>query len=427
MSRQRSPLVRSGRRLIRIRHETLVESVPRDLDLDLASARALAAAGRSLAPRRLAEPEEDDSGSADTSLIKCSMNPAGTWRVTVSDAVGLVSVRDLQLVVEPKIPRAHLFYLFGHSDLLPRVDEMHGAAEAGAHLWQLVSEWFVRSVEVLLRRELARDYLPFRATLEAARGQIDALATGTNYYSGQLGLVCDFEEFGSDTPLNRVVKAAALAVTASTELTPTLRRRALAVTVRMEEVGDLGAGDLRVVLDRRTGYYRDALLFARNILSNVRRTIGHGNELVWTFLIRTPELVESGLRNVLHERLGDQWSIEKRSIPLAGADMTVRPDLVIDDGKAIADVKYKLAGARWTRADLYEVVAFAEAAGSARAAIVGFRRPGDPQPPEVGVGETTVRYLGWDANEAVEPELVADDVASAFANWLNADQAIASP
>src|SRR5205823_4838190 len=160
------------------------------------------------------------------------------------------------------------------------------------------------------------------------------------------------------------------------ELSADLRRRALALANRMEDVGELQTSDLRAArLDRRTAHYREALLFARNIITNVGRTLAHGEELVWTFLIRTPNLIEAGVRNAVEKRLRDRWMIVKEPIPLSGADMTVAPDLIIGYGEAIADVKYKLATANWLRADLYEIVAFAEAAGTSRAAVIGFRPP----------------------------------------------------
>jgi hypothetical protein len=50
----------------------------------------------------------------------------------------------------------------------------------------------------------------------------------------------------------------------------------------MEDVGPLRPNELRVALDRRSAHYRDAL--ALNVLTNVRRTLEHGNEIVWTWL-----------------------------------------------------------------------------------------------------------------------------------------------
>jgi 5-methylcytosine-specific restriction enzyme subunit McrC len=403
-----------------IRRETIVESAPRDLDLTLAEARALTAAGKRLALSRIIASEESDSVETDDepTLIRCQMNPSGTWRVTVTDAVGLIAVGDLRLLVEPKIPRVHLFHLFGRSDLFPRIDATKAAARTGAHLWELVCRWLIDALEHVLRRDLVRDYLAFRDTLETARGRIDPLETGSTYYRGSLHFVCDFEEFGNDTPLNRVLKAAALAVAASPDATPATRRRALAAAARMDEVSPLRTLDLRVTLDRRTAHYADALALARSILSNIRRGLEHGNALAWTFLIRTPELVEAGVRNELRDRLGGKWNIRKETIPLHGAGMTVSPDLLIGFDNAIGDVKYKRAKPRWLRPDLYEVTTFAAAAEVSRAAIIGFRGAKDPQPPAVGIGDTEVRYFGWVADEDVTPDAAANALAADIEAWL---------
>ena len=402
------------------RNETLVESVARDLELTLGEARALAAAGKRLALKRLIPTENDDEGEDDPSAIRCAMNPDGTWRVTVSDAVGLISVGELRLLVEPKIPRAHLFHLLGQSELLPRLDATKAAAGTGEHLWELVCRWLVDTLEVVLRRDLVRDYVPFCEALEAARGQIDAVATADAYYSGRLHLVCDFEEFGSDTELNRVLKAAALAVGASVDVSASTRRRAIRIAARMEDVGEVRPSDLRATLDRRTAHYADALALARSVLANIRRTLKHGEAVVWTFLIRTPELVEAGVRNELRERLHGKWSVRKETIPLQGASMTVAPDLLFGYGDAIGDVKYKRARAKWLRPDLYEVTAFAAAARASRAAVIGFRGLHDPQPPSVKVGDTQVRHFSWAADEAVTPSAAAESLAAEIEAWLDA-------
>jgi 5-methylcytosine-specific restriction enzyme subunit McrC len=400
-----------------VRKETVVESSPANLELSLGEARALAAAGTRLALQRLAPPP--DAEETERTLIRCTMNPNGTWRVQVNEAVGLVAVGDLRLLVEPKIPRSHLFHLFSRSDLFPRFDPSYGAAASGSHLWQLVSEWYVTSLEQVIRRDLVRDYLPRLEALVAARGQIDALATADVYYQGRLELICDFEEFGSDTPLNRVLKAAALAVAGSSELSGGVRRRAMSAATRMEDVGLLEPADLRVGLDRRTAHCRDALALARNVLANIRRTLRHGEELVWTFLIRTPDLVESGVRNEVNDRLCHKWPIFKEPIPLIGSDLTVAPDLIIGHGHAIADVKYKVASGRWGRSDLYEVVAFAAAAESTRAAVIGFRTTDAARPSDVQVGDVRVRYFAWNAQEDVSPMEAADAVANELSAWLN--------
>jgi hypothetical protein len=191
----------------------------------------------------------------------------------------------------------------------------------------------------------------------------------------------------------------------------------------MEDVGRLRTADLRATLDRRSAHCLEALTLARNVLANIRRTLQHGEKIVWTFLIRTPELVETGVRNELRERLDHKWQIRKETIPLVGAKMNVAPDLLFGYGDAIGDVKYKLASARWLRADLYEIVAFAAAAGTSRAAIIGFRSATTPQPPSVSVGGTQVRYFAWLADEDVTPLFAANSLAAEITAWLESPSA----
>jgi 5-methylcytosine-specific restriction enzyme subunit McrC len=339
--------------------------------------------------------------------------------VTVSDAVGLIAVGDLRILVEPKIPRAHLFHLLARAELLPRITATQAAAAEGPHLWELICRWLLDALEQVLRRDLIRDYLPRRGALEAARGQIDVAATARAYYTGSLALVCDYEEFGADTPLNRILRAAALAVSASADAALTTRKRATRVVARMEDVESLQTNDLRATLDRRTAHYRDALTLACTVFANTARTLEHGGEPTWTFLIRTPELVEAGIRNELRHQLASKWEIRKEAIALSGVNLNVAPDLLIGDAFAIADVKYKRTPARWRRADLYEVSAFAAAAKTSRAAVIGFRGATDPEPPPtVGVGEIEVRCLSWQAREDIAPADAATTLAQDVAQWL---------
>ena len=83
-------------------------------------------------------------------------------------------------------------------------------------------------------------------------------------------------------------------------------------------------------------------------------------------------------------------------------------------------MKYKRTRAKWLRPDLYEVTAFAVAAGASRAAVIGFRGPGDPEPPSVYVGDTHVRHFSWPADEGVAPAVAAESLAIEIEEWLDA-------
>lgn len=396
--------------------ETLVEGRPSLLKLDREAATRLAEVGRQLASKK--EWWGLDAPPEERTVITCREMEPGAWEVTVRDAVGLVSLGDLQLLVEPKIPREHLLYLFSKSGGVPRLTEDKGWINAGQDLWELIATWYLRATEYVLRRDLVRDYLQLSDELAVVRGQVEAVATARDYYRGKLALHCDFEEMGTDTPLNRVLRAAARVVARSTDLAWDVRRRAMRVLARMDDIGELRSSDLRVGTDRRTAHCRDALALARHILRGERRTLENGTRDAWTFLIRTPEMVESGLRQALSERLPGR-QVKLGTISLPGTTMTANPDLVFDGGLAVADVKYKLSGKDWRRPDLYQAVAFAAAVRTEHAAIIGFAPEEPVSEPHVYFGDISVRAIDWIADSSAPPESAADELAQRIEVWLN--------
>ena len=196
-----------------------------------------------------------------------------------------------------------------------------------------------------------------------------------------------------------------------------IRRRASRIFARLDEVGALRFTDLATSVDRRTGHYRDAFALARHVLQHVGRDLAEGAQVAWTFLIRTPEMVEAGLRRVLTECLGQRVAKEGRH--LKGSKVTFSPDLVFDRGVAIADVKYKLSTGDWSRPDLYQVIAFAEAFGAQYGAIVRFRASQTPRLPDLVVGSKRIREVTWLADDSQTPGVVADGLVNDVAAWLS--------
>lgn len=398
-----------------MRSETLREASERVLELEDAQAEALAAAGRRLASNRRWW-GGDVELAADRTVVRVEPRGTGRWSVYVADAVGVLSVGDLQIVVEPKIPLNHLLYLFEESRALPRLDDQRASVEATGSLWRLVAEWFVREGERLLRRDLMRDYEERVDDVPAVRGRIEALATARLFYSGRLQTRCEYEEFGLDTALNRVLKAAAGEVAGSPLLEPLLRRRAIRLLARFDEVGGLRPGDLAAGVERRTGHYASTLTLARQVLQSEGRAVRGGEAAAWTFLIRTPDMVEEGVRRAISARFA-VGSVTKVGRAATGSSITFTPDLVFSGDGGVGDIKYKVATGEWTRPDLYQAIAFAEAFGANRAAIVQFAGSGSKVCADLLVGATSIREIRWPTDTAVTPEAAADAVASQLAAW----------
>jgi 5-methylcytosine-specific restriction enzyme subunit McrC len=386
--------------------------------MTLEEATALQALGRKLASKKeWWGGEGGDEEERETTVVRVTPRGSDHWEVRVSDAVGVVSVGSVQLVVQPKIPLSHLLYLFWKSGEFPRLEEQASALRSDSSLWELVATWLVAEMERVIRRDLIRDYVEDADDLPAARGRIEPTRTAHLFYTGELKIACEFDEFASDTRLNRVLKAALGAVAGSALLPSETRRRAIRVMARMDEVTRLRPSDLSVRTDRRSAHYTTGLQLARHVLQREGRTISAGNQLGWTFLIRTPEMVEAGIREVLAEHLGRGF-VRKEGRQATGSSLTFNPDLVFGADSAVADVKYKLSHGEWTRSDLYQVIAFSEAFGTDRGAVIQFRGSGASAAPEVWIGDKVIREVTWAIDARVLPELAGAALASEVAQWL---------
>jgi 5-methylcytosine-specific restriction endonuclease McrBC regulatory subunit McrC len=266
---------------------------------------------------------------------------------------------------------------------------------------------------IVLRRDLSRDYHVMQDVLQTVRGQVACVATARGYYTGRIEIHCAFDDFVADTPLNRLLKAAAREVSRSPLLSADTRRDALRVVARLEEISDLHPHDMFAVVDRRTWYYRDAIALAKHILRCVGRTFAAGGESAWTFLVRTPELVEAGVRETLRDVLCD-LDIRKFPAPIVGATFGAHPDIVVGSGHAVGDVKYKVTDGSWYRPDLYEVVAFAAAFRCRDAVLITFAL-GDLPIRSVGLGDTTVVQVVW--NCAVDPDTASAKLCDSIRTW----------
>lgn len=123
--------------------------------------------------------------------------------------------------------------------------------------------------------------------------------------------------------------------------------------------------DLDAVIDRKSSYYRDGFLLAKEVIAASGRSLRRGGRRSWTFLFRTPIPVEEGLRSIIRDGLLPV-AVGNTSVALGGTTMRVHPDLIFGDLAAVGDVKYKTGGPDWDRGDLYQVVAFATAADPRR-------------------------------------------------------------
>lgn len=399
-----------------MRTERLVESRSSVVELSPGEAASLVGVGRRLASQAT---WSTDPGGGPRSAVQCEPYGHGRWNVRVPNAVGVVRVEGLQLVVEPKIPLAHLLHLFERSGAFPRLDTSVADLSTAESLWPLVAGWYVASVERLLRSGLSSGYRDATADLAAARGRILAAATGRTLMKGGVSLRCEYQEFDVDTPLNRVLRAAAVAVMASPALGWGLRQRASRAVDHMEGVGRLllsDFGDARP--ERHTSRYDVPVQLARHVLSATGRGLDAGDEYGYAFLIRTPEMAEEGLRRIAQAALADRTEVAKRTKFLRGSHHSLTPDVVFGTD-AVGDVKYRLWAGDWDRTDLYQLVAFATGFAVEHAVRLGFA-PEEHGTSPVRVGGVRLSTCDWTCDRVTSPAEAEAAFASRLLAWWSA-------
>lgn len=395
---------------------SLIESKPRTVRLSTVQASQLSVLGRRLASDSSWWGETDDADRLHRTVVQCERISDHDFKVTINDAVGALGLGDVQLVVQPKIPLGHLVYLLENANQVPRGSTERAHLEKEKAFADLVVRWFIVAAERLLRLGLDRDYERTIGDLTFARGRIHALATSRSVLTGRPIIRCEFDKFDEDTSLNRVLKAAVLHTLSNPAMDLELRRRARSVCSRLSGAGPLRAADRTVAPDTRTRHYRDAHQLALMILAGGALLLQGGAASLWTFLYRTPESVEEGVRATLKRHLGQTWQVAKKGKKLAGSKgRLLQPDLCFGDELAVGDVKYQLTSGEISRPNLNQVTTFATGYGVRKAVVVAF---GDaPEGEYVRVGEVDVRGINWDTS-LIDPSQSGVELAHRIGSWL---------
>lgn len=400
------------------RHVELTESREGLVSLSVQEAEALESIGRRLASSKVWWGSVDGSSPAST-VIAVSRATDTQWRVTFRDVVGVVSLGDLQIRVVPKIAWSHFSYLLSRSSVAPRVSSESVEMAHGDDLAELLARWFVGEAESVLRKGVRRDYVEYEEELAAVQGTIQVVPTALNLFQGRPQVYCEFSDLGTDSSLNRVLKRAASVVGQSTHFSPATKGRARRVAQRLMDVGEMATSDLRVQIDRNSRQYSRALPLAKLLIGGSGLSDTVGSVTGAAFLLRTPELIEDGVRSVLSELLPDE-TIRKRQLLLGGSALTINPDLVFEGRQAVGDVKYRKLSRDWDRSHFNQVVTFATGFNARRACILGFTDRSDSAVPKrTKIGGLDVVAFGWSTLVEIEPQAAALKIASELGSWLH--------
>ena len=412
-----------------MRTETLTESKMVKLSLTESQADALRRIGRELASdnRWWGGSDELDESNGGTgaqtqdarTIIRCEPAGPDEYMITVDNAIGVIGLSDLQITVKPKIPLTHFLHLITQSEFLPRPSEDPAKLEQDDHFFTLIAQWFVSECEYVLRRGLTRDYHRTTADLSTARGRIDCLKTARSILVGRVKVRCTYDNFGNDSSLNRLLNRALSVIQQNPVFRMEVRRRARRAQERFDDVGEYRPTDLNASTDTNTRHYRDAVTLSRMLLSSQGTSTLHGPNPGGTFLFRTPEAVEEGIRRLLRTALHPNWDVDKRGLTLSGASRrTLNPDLVFNPGQAIGDVKYRLSS-KLKRSDINQVTTFAAGFKATKGIVIEF--DSESSNDYVEVGDIRIDAINWDIGQP-SPDMSAEKLATDIRKWLSGAQ-----
>lgn len=395
----------------------LVESKPTSLSITKEEAALLSAIGRQLASTQAWWGETQPNESR--SVIEVRPNHNGDYEITFREVIGIVQLGSLRIRAIPKIPLDHFIYIASRSEFAPRLSSETATVEPGFEFLDILCRWFIDSAERLVRLGLRQDYTENTQELEETRGRLLVCETATEVLKGRPVASCVFDELSFDTPLNRIVRTACQRVSCIEGISEDSRRRARRLVYRMDGVGQLRHADRRLKPDRLTKNYIHPISLARLILDGCGISLSDGQTQGTSFLLRTPEVIEDGLRSIIAEGLPN-IQVNKRRQMLGDSGISMNPDIVFGNRLAIADVKYKYFGRDWNRNDFNQIVAFATAFDSQRCALFGFvSDPVFPRPGIVQVGRVEATRIAWPVGSGTSPEAVSQTMLAGLSYWLS--------
>jgi 5-methylcytosine-specific restriction enzyme subunit McrC len=331
------------------------------------------------------------------------------WRLTAQGWVGhLPLTPELHLVLQPKVPLTNLFRMLEVAYRL-ELTLLPGLVHS-----QALTDFYERLALLLARRVLERGRLGFYRTyvghsdsLPYLRGRLELAPAQVK--PGQVGLACHYEEHTADIADNQILSWTLWHIMAGGRCGPqtlaSLRRAFQALQGLTSLIPFPAAACQGRLYHRLNEDYRPLHALCRFFLEHSGPGQPVGRHKMVPFLINMEQLYELFVAEWLKPRLPAPLSLKVQEHTGTEA-VSAFIDLVVYNmagGQAeyILDTKYKTP-AKPANADIYQVVAYAEAK-NCREAILIYPAP-LPQPLDTRWGNIRVRSAVF---------ALADDLAEA--------------
>lgn len=340
----------------------------------------------------------------------------GTYDIRVGNVVGTMSLGDLQITIQPKLPVQTVMWLLSESGVDPRWRE-EVAALASTDIVEVLTRLYMRELDLIFQRGLSSGYRQLETADVVLRGRLRLHEQIGRRFGLLYPLEIQYEEFDRNTPENRTLLSAALVLEhilrdgGSSLATDVSRRMPL-----FAGVDALTAGGFRppTRLSRLNEHYADALAIAGLILDGVGLSEEYGAHAGRGIIFPMWKVFERFVARVLTRHVEDRTVDAQYSTRLfvdGRPSVQLRPDIVISRGSSITDVidtKYKNADP--SSADLHQMCAYAAVLGVTDVTLLYAERIQSQTLTIAGSG-VRVHLKGVDLNE--EPEEILRAVLAA--------------
>jgi hypothetical protein len=413
-------------------HSTLLS----DIEVD-----ALRELGRNLAKNSQSDVLDDEeiADLADeegvTTWIRCARSSSkSAWKIYIPDAIGVIASGTTDIVVNPKINFKHFMHIAQRSIGSPQTSSTEVFTDSSLDFWEVLANWYVSRLEELLKLDLYKDYQPQTGDLQFVRGSINPVVSTTNWYTGIPLMNCNYEDFVTDNALNRTLLESLQRICFSRFIrNNSLKQRARLASHRFAGISQFKESDLDWNPDRSSEVWQPTFDLACRIIRATGQSIASGNSSGQSFLLRTPSIIEDGIREILSHHLSAFVNVSKRPKTLIPETLSANPDLVLDpssdaikpptvlldDGFIVGDVKYKKSDGKWFRPDLSQLVFFASSYESRAGFLVNFA---SEVPPSINndaeIGKVPYRMISWDTN-LIDPNEAEIKFVDEVREWIS--------
>lgn len=416
--------------------KVLQESKTSELELEDSDVAILRRLGKELSGKKdfWGAPEKaNESDYASVVQISSTSLPQ-SWEVTVVNSIGVLGLPKDSILVRPKIPLNHFLFIASASSLFGRIDATPSQIGNNWNIIAVLFDSFVRQVERVLSGREFLDYVDTTELRSSPRGRILITSTYENLLRGKAQIACNFDDLGRDNSINRLVAAALRTISGANQTSWDLRRKASSLLSNFPSTPH-NLSDYSAVLRDVPIHFKSLVQLAKIIISSQVGDFDGNQKRSTTFLIPTPPLIETGIRNLLRQNLPPDIQMSDRAARklLAPSRISVNPDLLLKLANGsetlteivTGDVKYSLTDKDWDRKHLYQAVAFAAAFRAKRGIVVSFSDKSNKGTEELAVGDVLIRRFTWNTGLS-SPEHSLTQLVQEITDWLSSRSVVYS-